>query len=405
MSSQQWFELQRHLGRVYVARQSGGCPQLQNHQALVKIVSAGICGTDIRVARGDKVISGNSHDYIIPGHEGVGRIMEIGNNETGLKQGDYVVVLPHVHKNILCSAPEINPTCIGSGHTLHQGWDIGGCFADFIMVPIMCLKRIDEEYLQRAKELAPELNTAIFAFVEPMLCVLSAYALLEEQAKTLLGRELAPGRALVIGSGPIGMLHGLALLKRGYTVEILDTLQKRARLARWCLKEQISVFNEEFSNGDFDLVMVTASNADAIGKAETMVRTGGTVYLFAGLNTIDRAATDPAHVFSYERIHRNTRGMVTATPLIDGDKAIFYLGHSGYYEHLTAEAIAMVAEQASELSRATTGIISSWSSPCIEARLPGGVDWETEDGSPAIISLLHGTDLRDRHCKLLIIPR
>jgi threonine dehydrogenase-like Zn-dependent dehydrogenase len=92
------------------------------------------------------------------------------------------------------------------------------------------------------KELAPELNTAIFAFVEPMLCVLSAYALLDEQTKTLLGRELTPGRALVIGSGPIGMLHALVLLKRGYAVEILDTLQKRARLARWCLKERISVF-------------------------------------------------------------------------------------------------------------------------------------------------------------------
>src|SRR5450631_2860893 len=118
-----------------------------------------------------------------------------------------------------------------------------------------------------------------------MLCVLSAYMLLEKQAKTLLGRELAPGRALVIGSGPIGMLHSLTLLKRGYTVEILDTLQRRAELARWCLKDQISVFSEERSKRDFDIVMVTASSADAIGKAETMVRDGGIVYLFAGLNT------------------------------------------------------------------------------------------------------------------------
>jgi threonine dehydrogenase-like Zn-dependent dehydrogenase len=403
--SQHWFEVQRHLEQVYVTRQSGGQPQLHNQQALVKIVSAGICGSDIRVTHGDKIISGNPRHYIIPGHEGVGRIVAVSNDEEELKQGDYVVVLPHVHKNTPCSASQINPTCIGRGHTLHRGWDLDGCFADFIVVPTVSLKRIDAEHLHLAEERAPELSEAIFAFVEPMLCVISAYALLAEQSKTLLGRELVPGRALVIGSGPIGVLHGLALLRRGYTVEFLDTLRKRAELARWCLRDRSSVFDEEHSKGDFDLVMVTASSADAIRKAESMVRDGGIVYLFAGLNTIDRTVMGSVNVFSYESLHRSTRGMITVTPLIHGDKTIFYLGHSGYYEHLATEAIAVVAEQAGELSRAITGIIPGWSSPCIESRLPGGVNWEAEDGSPAIISVLHGTDLRNRHCKLLIRPR
>lgn len=403
--SQQWLEVQRRLGQEYVARQSGGWPQLQNRQAFVKIVSAGICGTDIRVTHGDKVVSGNPHDYIIPGHEGVGRIVAVSHDETELKQGDYVVVLPHVHKNIPCPALEINPTCIGSGHTLHRGWDIDGCFADFIVVSTTSLKRIDPEYLHLAKERAPELGEAIFAFVEPMLCVLSAYTLLEEQAKILLRSELVPGRALVIGSGPIGVLHGLTLLQRGYTVELLDMLQRRAELTRWCLNNRGSVFNEEQSKRDFDIVIVTASSADAIRKAELMVREGGVIYLFAGLNAIDRNAMGAANVFFYESLHRATKGMITATPLIHGDKTIFYLGHSGYYEHLATEAIAAVAEQADALSRAITGIIPGWSSPCIESRLPGGVDWKTDDGSPAIIAVLHAVDLRNQHCKLLIRPR
>ncbi len=403
--SQQWFEVQRYLGQAYVARQSGGQPPLHHQQALVKIVSAGICGTDIRVTHGDKATSGNPHDYIIPGHEGVGCIIAINHDETDLKQGDYVVVLPHVHKNIPCLAAEINPTCIGSSHTLHRGWDIDGCFADFIVVPTMSLKRIDSAYLHLAKERAPELSEAIFAFVEPMLCVLSAYALLEEQSRLLLRHELTPGRALVIGSGPIGVLHGLTLLKRGYTVDFLDTLPKRAELARWCLNDRGSVFNEEQSQRDFDLVIVTASSADAIRKAESLVRDGGIVYLFAGLNAIDRTAMGSTNVFFYESLHRATKGMITATPLIHGDKTIFYLGHSGYYEHLVTEAIATVAEQAGELSRAITGIIPGWSSPCIESRLLGGIDWKTEDGSPAIIAVLYAVDLRNRHCKLLIRPR
>lgn len=403
--SPQWFEVQRHLGQVYITRQSGGQPVLQNQQALVKIVSAGVCGTDIRVTNGDKVISGDPCHYIIPGHEGMGRIVAINSEEVGLEQGDYVVVLPHVHKDISCSASEIDPTCIGSGHTLHRGWDLDGCFADFLALPITSLKRIDPEHLYLAEERAPELGNAIFAFVEPMLCVLSAYTLLEEQLKTLLRRDLTPGRALVVGSGPIGVLHGLILLRLGYTVEFLDTLQKRAELACWCLRDRSSVFNEDHSKRDFDLVMVTASSADAVRKAEAMVRDGGIVYLFAGLNTIDRTAMGSGNVFFYESLHRATKGMITATSLNQGDKIIFYLGHSGYYERLATEAIAMVAELAGELSRTVTGIIPGWSSPCIESRLPGGVDWETEDGSPALLSVLRGVDLRNRHCKLLIRPR
>ena len=403
---QQWFEVQRHRGQVYVARQSGGRPQLQDHQAVVQIVAAGICGTDIRVMKGDKKIAANAHDYIISGHEGVGRIVAVGDGEEEFKPGDYVVVLPHVHKkDVICSALEINPTCISRGHTLHRGWDIDGCFADFIVVPTTSLKRIAPQALRLAEELAPDLGIAIFALVEPTLCVLSAYVLLEEQSEILLRRGLTAGRALVIGSGPIGVLHGLALLKRGYAVWFRDIQRKRAELARWCLKDQAHVFNEEHDPQDFDIVMVAASSAEAVRKAEAAVKDGGIVYLFAGLNAIDQIAMDAAGVFSYEGLHRSTKGMVTITSFGHKDKTIFYLGHSGYFEHLAGEAISVIAEQAGELSRVITGIIPGWSSSHIESRLPGGADWETEDKSPAIISVLHDANVHHRHCKILVCPR
>jgi threonine dehydrogenase-like Zn-dependent dehydrogenase len=400
-----WYETQRHLGDVYVTRQSGGMPHLKRNQALVQIVAAGVCGTDVRVMNGNKKIAGNPQHYIIPGHEGVGRIVAVRDSRMELKPGDYVVVLPHVHKNMPCSAAEITPTCIGNGHTLHRGWDLDGCFADFVVVSTASLKRIAPEHLMLAKKLAPDLGSAVFALVEPMLCVLSAYVFMEEQGKQLLGREFASGRALVIGNGPIGVLHGLALLLRGYSVWFLDTLQKRAELAQWLLAGHSHVFNEERDGGDFDVVMVTASSAGAIRKAETLVRDSGIVYLFAGLNTLDRSTMDPANVFFYENLHRTAKGILTTVPLAHGYKNIFYLGHSGYYESLTAKTIAVAAEYAATLDKMITGVIPGWSSSCIKSRLPGGVDWEVEDGSPAIVSVLRGVDLRERHCKLLIHPR
>lgn len=398
---QQWFEVQRHLGQVYVARQSGGMPPLQDQQALVRIVSAGVCGTDIRVTHGNKQIYSNPHHYIVPGHEGIGQIIDIKHDEeSGLKRGDFVVVLPHVHKDTVCPTSEITPRCIGNNHTLHRGWDLDGCFADFITVPITSLRSIDPCYLHLAKKKAPELAETIFAFVEPMLCVLSAYTLIEEQSKILLKRDLRPGRALVIGNGPIGVLHGLNLLKRGYTVWLQDTIQKRSELARWCLGDQSFIFHEETDERDFDIVIVAASTADAIKKAELMVQQEGIVYLFAGLNTGDRTAMGSENLFYYEQLHRATKGLMTNT----AGKTILYIGHSGYFEHLITDAIAAVAESADNLSRSVTGVIPSWSSPSIRSRLPGGLDWETPDGSPAIVSVLGNTDLCMRHCKILICP-
>ena len=37
--SHQWFEVQRHLGQVHVAQQSGDLPRLQPGQALLKMVA------------------------------------------------------------------------------------------------------------------------------------------------------------------------------------------------------------------------------------------------------------------------------------------------------------------------------------------------------------------------------
>jgi threonine dehydrogenase-like Zn-dependent dehydrogenase len=265
-----------------------------------------------------------------------------------------------------------------------------------MVVPIANIVRIAQRHLRLAAKHAPRLREAIFALVEPMLCTLSAYELIE----AALQHDLPLGRALVVGCGPIGILHSLALLDRGYEVWIMDAVRKRAELARWCLGGRGSVFDPAKQTGAFDLVMITASNADAIRTGETFVRKGGIVYLFAGLNSLDREAMDPEKIFSYERLHRTAQGI----RLSRQDKPALYLGHSGYFESLAPKAIAAVGANAAPLDRAVTGVIPGFSSPRILSRLPGGIDWTVGDESPAIVSVLRGADLRERHCKLLVLP-
>jgi threonine dehydrogenase-like Zn-dependent dehydrogenase len=209
---------------------------------------------------------------------------------------------------------------------------------------------------------------------------------------------------LVIGCGPIGILHCLTLLERGFEVWLTDTSAKRVALAQWCLHNRGHVLDEVSHEGAFDLVMVSASSAEAVRRAERLVRHRGIVYLFAGLNANERMAMDPENTFFYERLHRTTRGIVTTARFTDEEKSLLYLGHSGYFENLVQEAIAAVARNAAALDRAVTGVIAGLARTRIQSRLPGGVDWVSQQDTPAIISVLHGLDLRDQHCKLLVLP-
>lgn len=400
--STQRFEVQRHLDQIYVARQNGDVPRPRPDEVLLKMVACGICGADIRVVARNKAAPEKPGHYITLGHEGVGRIIASHGNAAHSQLDEYAVVLPHVHRckhGAPCSAPCITPTCIGNGHTLHMGWEIDGCFADYTVVPAANIVRIARQHLSLAARQTSGLREAIFALVEPMLCTLSTYELLN----IYLQRDLPSGRALVIGCGPIGLLHSLVLLAQGFEVWLTDTVQRRAELVQWCLDYQGHIFDPARSGRTFDLVMVTASDSAAIRIGEMFVRKGGIIYLFAGLNTADRTAMDRENVFFYERVHRKAQNICTTLRLANQTRSISYLGHSGYFEHLAPQAIATVAANARFLDRAVTGIIPGFASPCVTSRLPGGVDWRSRNGSPAIVAVLKGMDLRERHCKLLVL--
>src|SRR5690242_8340165 len=398
-----WFDVQWHLGQVHVARQIGGLPPLQPDQVLVGVQAAGICAADIRVVTGNKASAHDPTHYITLGHEGVGRVLACGSNVVTYKEGDHVVILPHVRPDQPCLSGMIDPIQIGNGHTRHMGWQVNGCFADFIVVSTENIARISPEHCRRARGGAPDLQEAVFALVEPMMCTLSAYRLIEDQAHWLLHRAVEPGCALVIGCGPIGILHSLLLLARGFEVWVSDSLAKRATLARWCLKQQIHVLDPAQHNDGFDLVMITASSSQAIKTGEELVRNGGIIYVSARLNSADQSAMNADKVFFYERLHRTAQGLFTTARLTGGDKSILYLGHSGYFADLADLAINTVAAHAAVLDRSITGIMRGWDSPCIEARLPGAADWATTDGSPAIVAVLQGLDLRQTHCKLIVL--
>src|SRR6516165_1169114 len=62
-------------------------PVPQKNQVLVKVIACGICRTDLHIIDGDLK---NPKLPLIPGHEIVGCVEMIGENSTGLLEGEIV---------------------------------------------------------------------------------------------------------------------------------------------------------------------------------------------------------------------------------------------------------------------------------------------------------------------------
>src|SRR5262245_29600186 len=126
---QQYYEVQWYHGHISVTRQSGLPPRPQTGQVLVRMTACGICGADIRAITGNKVITGDTHHHVTLGHEGVGRIVALGDGVSGFRKGDCVVILPHVLSSSRPDAlverdtQQVDPISIGRHKTLHMGWD------------------------------------------------------------------------------------------------------------------------------------------------------------------------------------------------------------------------------------------------------------------------------------------
>ena len=63
-------------------------PTPGQHQALVKLISSGVCHTDLHAMEGDWPVKPTPP--FIPGHEGVGIVEEVGPDVENLKVGDMV---------------------------------------------------------------------------------------------------------------------------------------------------------------------------------------------------------------------------------------------------------------------------------------------------------------------------
>lgn len=234
-------------------------PTVQPGEALVRILAAGICATDLEMVKGYKAgFSG------VLGHEFVGMVEDAPDPAW---PGRRVVA----SINVGCGQC---PVCAAAGpeHCLQRtvmgimGRD--GVFADYVALPLGNLLAVPDEVGD---------ETAVFS--EPLAAALR----IREQI------QVRPtGKTAVIGPGRLGLLVGQVLALDGTEVLLLGRSQ-----ASLALPQQLGLptgLATDFPDNSFDLIVEATGNEAGLATALRLVRPLGHIVLkstFAGNPQID----------------------------------------------------------------------------------------------------------------------
>jgi len=261
-------------------------PSIGPGELLIKIATCGVCGTDLK-----KIHMGSHSAPRIFGHEMAGVVAEVGAGVTNYAVGDRVMTFHHVpcgecyycRKNTPAQCPLYLKTGATAGFA-----PSGGGFAeylramDFLVARGGVVKIPDGVPFEQA------------AFVEPLMTVLKGAKLLNLASDDTV---------LVIGQGPIGLMHALMAKRTGARVLTSDLFPERhAIAARYGLANPIQAGTEnvverviaETEGRGADAVIIAVGGNGLIKTAMDAVRPGGKVMLFAqtqhGEATFDPAA-------------------------------------------------------------------------------------------------------------------
>ena len=236
---------------------------------LVKVLRVGSCGTDREIVEGLFGSAPDGDDYLIIGHENLGRVVEVGPNvPDSVRPGALVVAT--VRRPGRSVYDQIGLQDMTTDDPRERGINrIHGFLAEY--------------YVDDAAYLVP-LPDAL----EPVGVLLEPLSIAEKGIRQAfeIQRRLRiwrPARAAVLGAGPIGLLTALALRLRDLEVTVYSRRKAPYRNselleavgARYVSSAHTSLAQLAEAAGPFDIILdATGSSPLALGSAEILDRNG-----------------------------------------------------------------------------------------------------------------------------------
>lgn len=240
---------------------------VREDEVLVQVMAAGVCHTDIHLQDGLFSDLGIDLFPVIPGHETVGIIQEVGSGVTHLKAGDRVGVYwiyPCGHCSYCFSGeeqacPSYLPTMDANGFGRQGGW------ATHIKIP--------------ADHALPLPDTLDFPQAAPLLCGgMTVYAGLKKA-------HLRPGqRVAVLGMGGLGHLGVQIARAMGAEVIVATSSPEKKQMALNLGASEVVVGHDDLGNqlkdlGGVDVVLSSTLDNSAIAGVSAGLRPLGTMVL------------------------------------------------------------------------------------------------------------------------------
>lgn len=236
------------------------------NEALVRVTHTGVCHTDLHAAQGDWPVK--PRPPFVPGHEGVGDVVAVGEGVTRVAVGD---VVGNAWLWSACGECEF---CESGWETLclsqkNGGYAVDGSFGEYMLV--------DARY-------CPIVPAGVDrAAIAPILCAgVTVY-------KGLKTTGTRPGQwMLVSGIGGLGHIAVQYAVAMGMRVAAVDVDDAKLALAtkhgaevvvNAATVEDPAAAIREATGGGVHGALVTAVNGHAFPQALTALRRGGTVAL------------------------------------------------------------------------------------------------------------------------------
>jgi threonine dehydrogenase-like Zn-dependent dehydrogenase len=229
-------------------------------EALVRVLKAGICNTDIELTRGYYPFTG------VPGHEFVGMVESGGGALAGRRVAGEI--------NAVCGTCR---ACVAGRRTHCERRTVlgiagrHGAFAEYLTLPVENLHVVPNV-----------VSTDAAVFTEPLA------AALEIQQQVAIG----PGdRVLVVGDGKLGQLVAQTLALTGCAVCMLG--RHDAKLDLLTARGIDTVRGDGVERGAFDVAVECTGNPGGFDIARRALRPRGTLVLkstYAGVLTLDASS-------------------------------------------------------------------------------------------------------------------
>ena len=189
-------------------------PEIGEDEILLKVLNANICGTDLRIFHGGHRMYPEG-TIRVPGHEVVGVIAEVGRQVKKYQAGDRVFIAPNMGE-------DDSPETLSGNNNLDPnfkafGINLDGAFAEYMRIPAAAIRQGNVMLVN------DDQDPAVAALIEPLACVVRG-----QNAVNLGSGDIV----VVMGAGPIGVLHMLLAKARGAaSVLVSEPVENRRKQA------------------------------------------------------------------------------------------------------------------------------------------------------------------------------